>query len=133
MQLYMLDTDISSYIIKERPPQVEARLDRFAMEQLCVSVVTKAELLYGVKRSSSPKVNRPIVEAFLKHVTVLDWDGLAAEHYADVRAGLERKGTPIGNLDTMIAAHARSLQALLVTHNLKHFKRVPGLKVETWV
>jgi tRNA(fMet)-specific endonuclease VapC len=132
-QFYMLDTDISSYILKNRDPNLRVRLNRLAMDQVSVSVVTKAELLYGVQRSTSAKINRKIVDAFLTHLTVLSWNGEAAEHYAQIRAALDRKGTPIGNLDTMIAAHARSLGAIIVTNNVRHFKKVPGLKVENWV
>jgi tRNA(fMet)-specific endonuclease VapC len=132
MQLYMLDTDTCSYAIKERTPAIRERLSNIALEEQCISVVTYAELLYGVKRSSSKRINRPIVEAFVKHLAILSWDADAAEHYGDMRAALEKNGTPIGNMDMMIAAHARSLGAIVITNNVRHFKRVPGLRVEAW-
>ncbi|MFO1433399.1 MAG: type II toxin-antitoxin system VapC family toxin [Candidatus Competibacteraceae bacterium] len=96
-------------------------------------MVTYAELLYGVKRSSSQRVNRQVVDAFVKHLTLLEWNADAAEHYADLRTHLEIRGTPIGAMDLMIAAHVRSLEAVLVTNNRRHFDKVPGLTVESWI
>ena len=133
MKRYMLDTDMCSYIIKEHPESVRQRLQKLAMEQLCVSVVTYAELIYGVERSSSKRVNRPIVEDFVRHLDVMDWDTDAADQYGVIRAELEAAGTPIGAMDMMIAAHAKSIKAVLVTNNQKHFARIKGLKVEKWV
>ena len=133
MKRYMLDTDMCSYIIKEHPESVRQRLQKLAMEQLCVSVVTYAELIYGVERSSSKRVNRPIVEDFVRHLDVMDWDTKAADQYGVIRAELEAAGTPIGAMDMMIAAHAKSIKAVLVTNNQKHFARIKGLKVEKWV
>lgn len=133
MVRYMLDTDISSYIIKKRDAVIRARLAKVPVSDVCVSVVTKAELLYGVARSSSKRVNRLAVDEFLSFVRVLSWDDEAAEHYAEIRAGLEIAGAPIGNLDTMIAAHARSCRVAVVTNNERHFRKVPGLRVENWL
>ena len=132
MKRYMLDTDMCSYIIKEHPESVRQRLQKLAMEQLCVSVVTYAELIYGVERSSSKRVNRPIVEDFVRHLDVMDWDTDAADQYGVIRAELEAAGTPIGAMDMMIAAHAKSIKAVLVTNNQKHFARIKGLKIENW-
>ncbi|OGA12049.1 MAG: hypothetical protein A3D95_06015 [Betaproteobacteria bacterium RIFCSPHIGHO2_12_FULL_69_13] len=128
----MLDTDISSYIIRERPESVRARFREVDTGQLCLSVVSEAELLYGVKVRGSPRALASTVADFLRRLTVLDWSRTAAQHYADIRAKLESAGTPIGNMDLMIAAHARSAGAVLVTNNEKHFRRVPGLKLENW-
>jgi tRNA(fMet)-specific endonuclease VapC len=128
----MLDTDISSYVIRQRPESVRTRFRRLASDQLCISVVSEAELLYGVKAKGSPRTLSSFVADFLRRLTVLDWTRSAAQHYADIRARLERAGTPIGNMDLMIAAHARSVRAVLVTNNEKHFRRVEGLKVENW-
>jgi tRNA(fMet)-specific endonuclease VapC len=103
------------------------------MEQLCISVITYAELVYGVERSSSKRVNRPIIEDFARHLDVVDWDTDAADHYGVIRAELEAAGTPIGAMDMMISAHAKSLKAVLVTNNQKHFTKVKGLKIENWI
>ena len=132
MKRYMLDTDMCSYIIKEHPESVRQRLRKLAMEQLCVSVVTYAEMIYGVERSSSKRVNRPIVEDFVRHLDVMDWDTDAADQYGVIRAELETAGTPIGAMDMMIAAHAKSIKAVLVTNNQKHFTKIKGLKIDNW-
>jgi tRNA(fMet)-specific endonuclease VapC len=129
---YMLDTDISSYIIRKRPEPVRARFREVESAQLCLSVVSEAELLYGVTAKGSPRALASMVADFLRRLTILDWSRAAARHYADIRAKLESDGTPIGNMDLMIAAHARSTGAVLVTNNEKHFRRIPGLKVENW-
>ena len=132
MKHYMLDTDISSYIIRKRPESVRARFRELEGEQLCISVVSEAELLYGVKARGSPRALAATVADFLRRLSVLGWSRAAAQHYADIRVKLESAGTPIGNMDLLIAAHARSAGAVLVTNNQKHFLRVPGLKVENW-
>lgn len=132
MILYMLDTDICSYIIRERPLQVLEHFKQVEMEQLCISVVTYAELIYGVEHSSSKKVNRVVIDDFVQHLTIVPWDEEAAEHYGNIRAYLQTEGKIIGSMDMMIAAHARSRKMTLVTNNDKHFKRVPKLTVENW-
>jgi len=129
---YMLDTDICSYIIRERPIKVFEHFETVKMDQLCISVVTYAELIYGVEHSSSKKINKSIVDQFVKHLSIIDWDKKAAEHYGNIRELLQAKGNVIGAMDMMIAAHARSQKMILVTNNEKHFKRVPKLKVENW-
>ena len=128
----MLDTDICSYIIRERPLQVFEHFKQIEMEQLHISVVTYAELIYGVEHSSSPKVNRQIIDDFVRHLNIVSWDQEAAEHYGKIRAFLQAKGNIIGSMDMMIAAHAKSRKMTLVTNNDKHFKRVPKLLVENW-
>jgi len=133
MKRYMLDTDTSSYIIRNRPESVRVRFGKLDSSQLCISVITHAELLYGVKSAASSRTIRPAVEDFVRRLTVFDWDSTAAEHYADIRTKLEAGGTPIGNMDMLIAAHARSVSAVLVTNNEKHFRRVSALTVENWV
>lgn len=133
MTLYMLDTDTSSYIIRDKPASVRERFAKIDSQQICISVITYAELLYGVKRSSSSKVNRPIVENYVRHLVIQSWDEMAADHYSTIRTFLESSGQPIGGMDTQIAAHALSLDAVLVTNNTRHFERVPGLKLENWV
>jgi len=133
MTLYMLDTDMSSYIIRERPASVKNKFQQVSMHQLCISSITYAELLYGVERSSSQKTNRFHVDDFASRLYIKPWDEAAAEHYAQIRCYLEKNGTPIGGMDMQIAAHARSLNAVVVTNNMRHFERVPDLKIENWV
>lgn len=132
MTNYMLDTDISSYIIKEKPIHVLERFRQLEMRQLHISVITYAELIYGVEYSSNKKINRPIIDDFIRHLSVLDWDKNAAEQYGHIRAFLRKEGLIIGSMDMMIAAHARSERMVLVTNNDKHFKRIPKLSIENW-
>ena len=132
MKRYMLDTDMCSYIIREHPERVRRRFQTLAMEQLCISVVTYAELIYRVERSSSRRVNRPVIEDFVRHLDVMNWDTGAAGQYGVIRAELEAAGSPVGAMDTMIAAHAKSIKAVLVTNNRRHFTKVKGLKIDNW-
>lgn len=131
--MFMLDTDICSYIIRSRPLSVLEKFKQFNASYLCISAITQAELLYGVERSSSKKVNHAIIESFIGNLVVLDWDSMAAKHYARLRASMEADGKIIGNMDLMIAAHALSIGATVVTSNLRHFSMVEGLRVENWV
>ena len=130
---YMLDTDICSYVIRERPLEVFEQFKKVDVNQLCISTVTYAELIYGVEHSSSRKINRPIIDDFVRHLDIITWDEDAAEHYGKIRAFLRAEGNIIGSMDVMIAAHARSQNMILITNNDKHFKRVPKLRVENWV
>ena len=132
MIFYMLDTDICSYIIRERPLQVLDRFKQVEIEQLCISAVTYAELIYGVEHSSSKKVNGTIIDDFVRHLNIISWDEKAAEYYGNLRACLRAKGQIIGSMDMMIAAHARSRGMTVVTNNDRHFKKVPNLNVENW-
>ncbi len=128
----MLDTDISIYLIKKRPASVEKHLNRLSMDQVCISVVTYAELLYGAEHSANKERNKEAVRDFVRYLTVRGWNDEAAEHYGLIRHDLESAGTPIGAMDMMIAAHARSVPAVLVSNNERHFGRVRGLKVVNW-
>lgn len=130
---YMLDTDICSYIIREKPIKVFERFETLEMDQLCISVITYAELIYGVEHSSSKKINRSIVDDFANHLNIIEWDKSAAEHYGKIRAFLQAGGNIIGAMDMMIAAHAVSQKMTLVTNNEKHFKRIPKLNIENWI
>jgi len=130
MKLLMLDTDISSYIIRRRPEPLAQRFEKHA-DELCVSVITAAELRFGVEKTKSARLAE-LVENFLERLSVLDWTSAVTTHYARVRAALERIGRPIGNMDLMIAAHAVSEGATVVTNNVRHFVDVPGLKVQEW-
>jgi tRNA(fMet)-specific endonuclease VapC len=131
--MYMLDTNICIYIIKKRPISLLEKFNSIPKNSLCISVVTYAELQYGVERSSSKKMNQEIIKDFISRLSVLSWDMEAAGHYAKIRSNLEKKGTPIGNMDLMIAAHALSQKCTIVSNNLREFKRVQDLKYENWV
>ncbi len=133
MTHYMLDTDMCSYIIKERPVSVLQHFQEVDMEDICVSIVSYAELMYGVKRSSSKRINHSVIKDFTRHLDVIKWGIGAADEYAVLRTELEAKGTPIGAMDMMIAAHSKSMNTVLVTNNQKHFANVNGLKIQNWV
>jgi tRNA(fMet)-specific endonuclease VapC len=129
----MLDTDTASYVIKGRSPTIEARLAAIPPDRVCVSVVTRAELMYGLKRLPLSHRLHLGVRQFLKIVRVPAWDAEAADHYADIRYQLTGAGKPIGDLDMMIAAHALALGAVLVTNNTKHFQHVAApLALANW-
>jgi tRNA(fMet)-specific endonuclease VapC len=131
--LHMLDTDISSYIIKGRPPGVEARLADLEPSRVCVSAITRAELLYGLKRLPPAHRLHIGVRRFLRIVRVLSWDAEAADFYADIRHELVSTGQIIGELDMMIAAHSLAAAAVLVTNNTRHFERIPApLILQNW-
>jgi tRNA(fMet)-specific endonuclease VapC len=127
---FMLDTDISSYIIKRRPATLVGKFEQYA-ETLNVSVITVAELRFGAEKAGRPKLSE-LVEAYLERLAILDWTDEVTSHYARIRSELERSGKPIGNMDLLIASHAVSQGMTLVTNNIKHFSNVPGLKVEVW-
>jgi tRNA(fMet)-specific endonuclease VapC len=127
---FMLDTDISSYIIKRRPTTLLEKFEKYG-ETLNVSVITAAELRFGAEKAARPKLAE-LVEAYLDRLAILDWTNDVTPHYARIRAQLERSGKPIGNMDLLIASHAVSQGMTVVTNNLKHFSSVPGLNVEVW-
>ncbi len=132
-KLYMLDTDICAFVLRRSSAVLLERIQQVPIDQQIISIVTLAELLYGVLESNKKKANRAGVDAFVRHVTVKDWSRDAAEHYAEIRSDLKKKGQMIGANDLMIAAHAKSLDATVVTNNVKDFVRVRGLKVENWM
>jgi len=132
MLKYLLDTNIAIYVIKRRPMNVLEHFNRHA-GQLGMSVISQAELIHGAEKSSIPEQNFRALEDFCSRLTLLDYGQKAAAHYGDIRADLERKGTPIGVNDLHIAGHARSEGLTLVTNNLKEFERVEGLRLENWV
>lgn len=129
---YMLDTNICIYAIKRRPEAVIRRISRMPPQDLCVSAVTSAELYHGVYKSRWPERNALALGLFFREISVLPFGAEAAIDYGKIRAALERAGTPIGPLDMLIAAHARSLGLTLVTNNVREFCRVEGLTVEDW-
>ena len=139
----MLDTNICSYIIKKRPLKILDKFKSLRNEDYVISSITVSELKYWVARnqklhqlsqnSGSSKINEQVINDFLHHLLVMDFNSHAAGMYGELRAELEIKGTLIGNMDLMIAAHALSLGTILVTNNMKEFKRIPKLKLENWV
>jgi len=129
---YMLDTNICIYIIKKKPPKVLKRFEAFGVSDIVISSITLSELEYGIVKSARPEQNQQALSMFLTPIDILPYDDLAAIHYGETRAALEKKGKLIGAMDMLIAAHARSLNLTLVTNNLREFKRVPRLKTENW-
>ena len=132
MAEYLLDTDISSYIMKRSHEAVLRRLQTVPIGAVAISVITKSELLYGVEVSPRRQQDSLALSEYLRHVEVLDFPDKAALHYAQIRAALKASGGMIGANDLFIAAHARSLRLTLVTNNTGEFGRVPDLKIENW-
>ena len=130
---YMLDTNICIYAIKHMPREVIERLNEHNPNEICISSVTYAELIHGVEKSKAVEKNRTTLTLLLADIEILPFDTGAAEGYGEIRAELERKGTPIGPLDMMIAGHAKSLGYTVVTNNIKEFDRIDGLRLENWV
>ena len=132
MPEYMLDTDIASYIMNSKSPALLQKLQTVSTNAVCISAITKSEIVYGVEVSPRQQKDRAALEFFLRHIEVLDYPAGAAADYGYIRAALKARGTPIGPNDTLIAAHARHLGLTLVTNNIREFSRVPWLKVENW-
>jgi tRNA(fMet)-specific endonuclease VapC len=130
--MILLDTNICIYIINAKPPAVLHRFRQYRMGEIALCSVVAAELAYGVAKSGSLR-NRQALEMFLAPLSILPFDESALWAYGELRTELERRGTPIGSLDTLIAAHALSQRATLVTNNTDEFARVPGLRLENWV
>jgi tRNA(fMet)-specific endonuclease VapC len=130
--MILLDTNICIYIINAKPPQVFAHFHRFRLGEVGISSVVAAELAYGVAKSASAR-NRSALEMFLAPLEIMSFDENAVWTYGTLRADLERLGQTIDALDTMIAAHALSLDATLVTNNQREFSWVTGLRLENWV
>lgn len=140
---YMLDTNICSYIIKNRPPEVHKKFKKISMDDCLISSITLAELRYWVARNviqhkksknhGSPNVNELVIDQFINHLRVEPFDSLASDVYGELRAELEIRGQVIGSEDLLIAAHAISRDCVLVTNNTKEFKRLPGIRLENWL
>ena len=128
----MLDTNICIELLRGKAPAVFERLSRCRMEDVAISSITLAELQYGVARSARPAHHAALLAGFCAPLTILPFDHLAAERYGQIRTTLEQAGTPIGPLDTLIAAHALAEQMTLITNNEREFRRVPGMTVENW-
>jgi tRNA(fMet)-specific endonuclease VapC len=133
MPRVMLDTNICIYAMRKRPPALQRRIESLDSSEVAISCVVLAELWLGVMKSQFRLRNEAALLAFLSRVTVLDWPAGAARIYGSVRAHLEHRGTPIGAEDMLIAAHALHEDLPLVTNNREEFRRVPGLKVESWI
>jgi tRNA(fMet)-specific endonuclease VapC len=129
---FLLDTNIVSFLLREAPPPLIARIARTPRDEVAVSVITAMELRFGVARNRAAKRTREAVEKFLGTVPVVSLPANIDLVYGRVRADLERRGRPIGALDTIIASHAVALRATLVTNNMKEFRRVIGLRCEDW-
>ena len=129
---FLLDTDICIYLIKKQPAQALARLQALDISQVGISTITLSELEYGVSKSSKPEQNKLALAEFVAPLEIIAYGDAAAAHYGHIRTLLERQGTPIGPLDTLIAAHALALGCALVTNNDREFSRIPDLVVENW-
>ena len=129
---WLLDTNTLSDLLRNPRGALVHRLSNIEPVAVCTSIVVACELRFGARRKGSVTLTTR-VEQLLASLTVLPLDEPADQHYADIRAALERVGTPIGNNDLFIAAHARSRGITLVTHNMREFERVPGLCVEDWL
>ena len=130
--MYMLDTNICIFAIKKRPVTLLANLQTHKPSDICISSITYAELCHGVEKSQARDRNRLALTMFLSNISIIPFDESVAMEYGRVRAALEKNGTPIGPLDTQIAAHAKSLGMTLVTNNTREFERVKGLMIEDW-
>ena len=132
MPRYMLDTDTCSYVMKRSSDALVQRLRKTPVGDVCISVITKSELLYGVEVSPRRRADEEALNAFLRYIEVLDLPEAAASSYAEIRADLKRAGKMIGANDLFIAAHAHSLGLTLVTNNGREFGRIRNLVVENW-
>ena len=131
MPRLMLDTDTVSFALRGQG-RVAARLLETRPSDVCISSITLAELRYGAQLRRSRKLHG-LIDAFTREVDVSPFDREAADRFGEVAAALAKRGTPIGGLDTLIAAHALALGVAVVTNNVKHFAGVPGLRVENWL
>ena len=132
-EVYMLDTDTCAFILRRSSDVLLARIQTVPVARQVMSAVTYAELLYAVQVSTKKKANQAAVDELARHLAILDWPADAARHHAEIRADLKKRGAMIGSNDLLIAAHARSLGAIVVTKNTQEFARVRGIKVENWM
>ena len=129
---YMLDTNICMYIIKQKPQNIKERFRQAQVSEIGISSITLSELEYGVMKSAKPEQNKLALAQFVAPIEISAYDDVAAQHYGKIRARLERQGTPIGSFDMLIAAHALSINSVLITNNESEFGRVSHLKIENW-
>ena len=129
----MLDTNMCSYILKNHPAAVKQKFEEVGAGTICISAIVLAELYYGAARHPKGIVIRREIDNFVSRLNVIPWDENAADHYGSIRASLEKAGTPVGAMEMLIAAHAKSCAATLVTNNLREFDRIKGLAVVNWI
>ena len=129
---YLLDTNIVIYVLKRRPTEVLEIFNKNA-NRMAISSITLSELIYGAEKSQNVDKNLEAIEEFISHLDVLSYDAKASQHYGQIKAALEKKGEIIGENDIHIAAHAISQGLILVSNNLKEFRRLPNLALENWV
>jgi tRNA(fMet)-specific endonuclease VapC len=129
---FMLDTNICVYIINRKPIKILDRFIKTDPSQIGISSITLSELMYGVSKSSKPEQNQMALAQFLAPMEIIPYPDEAAHYYGELRVHLEKRGTPIGSLDMLIAAHALSIDCTLITNNEKEFARIPKLKLENW-
>jgi len=129
----MLNTNTCIAIIKQKPSNILSKFSAYQVGDICISTVTLSELKFGVAKSHYQEKNRSALEEFILPLEIVDYDDAACEHYGVIRADLEKRGLPIVPLDTMIAAHALSLNVTLITNNTKEFSRVKKLKLLDWM
>ena len=129
---YMLDTNICIYLMNRKNQKLRKELEKHYDEGICISSITYSELMWGIENSQYQQTNRIRLLMLLSRIRIMDFSSRAGEEYGKLRFDLKRKGTPIGDFDTLIAGHAKALKCTLVTNNLKEFKRVKGLEVEDW-
>lgn len=129
----MLDTNICIYVIKNKPLIVKENFLKHDINYICISSITFAELMHGAEKSQYPEKTRTAIYNFLSPMKVMSFDSNAAIEYGKIRASLEAKGTPIGPMDMLIAAHEKSLDLTIVTNNTKEFERIKDLQIENWI
>ena len=129
----MLDTNICIAIIKQKPKDILQKFSDYQVGDICISSVTLAELRYGVAKSQYQEKNQAALDEFILPLEVANFDEDAALYYGTLRATLQKQGTPVGSFDTMIGAHALSLNVVLVTNNTREFNRIAGLKLIDWI
>ncbi|HNC86925.1 MAG TPA: type II toxin-antitoxin system VapC family toxin [Agitococcus sp.] len=130
--IYLLDTNICIYIINNKPLHVFQRFQKYQLNEIAISSISAAELAFGVEKSGSLR-NRQALEKFLAPLDILPFNEECIWQYAQLRTQLQQQGKPIGSLDMLIAAHALSINATLVTNNTQEFERIQGLSLENWI
>ena len=134
MTLFLLDTNILSYFVKGIHPVLHKRITQaLPRREIAVSVITRAEIRYGQELMAADDKRRRRIDLLLDEITTLPWTTAAADRYGEIKALLRRQGVPVGEMDTQIAAHALAENLPLVTHNTRHFERIPGLKLQDWI
>lgn len=130
--MYMLDTDTASFVIRGLSPALDQRIRDTRPRDLCISTITRGELLHGVALQPESHRLAQVVDQFLTIIASRCWDDDAAACYGRIAASLQRLGQPIGTMDALVAAHAMATKSVLITHNTRHFSRIRGLALEDW-